>query len=117
MPFNHRGDFVAPNHRPTPRLAQILSTRMGNDAQATVWRTAPNLYRASAGPSIEESQAALDNYRSQRDFLGDKDNPDADLSAHADLAQTKNYINETLKFERTGENFKPTKSYKDMPNF
>jgi hypothetical protein len=30
MPHNHRGDPIAPNHRPTPRLALLLAHEMGN---------------------------------------------------------------------------------------
>lgn len=117
MPTNDRGTPIAGNHRPTPRIAQMIATRMGNDAQSSMWGTAPNLYRTSSGPSIEESQAALDNYRFQRDELNGPNHPDADLHAHADLDRTARYIGETIRMEKRGENFKPTQSYKDLPNY
>lgn len=108
--YNHRGQPTGTNHRPTPRLANALSTRIARDIQSQMWETAPNLYRATQGPSPEEAQSALDNYRYQRDMQ--KKNP----MNSDEVSKTAKYIGETIKMEKTGENFPAIQSYKNFPN-
>lgn len=109
MPTNHRGDFIAPNYRSTPRIAQAVATRLGNEAQNQAWRTSPNLHRALQAPSLENTQAALDNYRYNRDY--NSAGIDADLMNHEAVEQTGKFIGDAVQRERTGSNYGPTEPY------
>jgi hypothetical protein len=108
-PFTHRGEPIAGNHRPTPRIAQAVATRLGNEAQNHAWGTSPNLYRAMQSPSLADTQAAINNYRDNRDY--NKFGPDADLSAEHETAKTGKFIGDAVQRERTGKNYGADEPY------
>lgn len=76
MPSDHRGRSLFGNHRPTPRLAQLLSQR-----HLAEYRTGVNALQTSP----ELAQEMLDDYRERRD-LGDPS-----------LAQEQQYLKSTIK--------------------
>lgn len=108
-PFNHRGEPLSGNHRPTPRIAQIVAKRLGNEAQNHAWTTSPYLYRTMQAPSIEETQAAIDSYRLNRDY--NKFGPDADLEAYMHQDKTAKFIGDAINADRLGANWGPDEPY------
>jgi hypothetical protein len=70
MPNNHRGNFIAPPHRPTPRLAQGLSGLGGGPSTPEEAQTALNTYRsqrdAGKNPSVGLIGSAAESYRTDR---------------------------------------------------
>jgi hypothetical protein len=60
-------------------------------------------------PSLEGTQAALDNYRYNRDY--NKFGPDADLSAEHETEKTGKFIGDAVQRERTGKNYGADEPY------
>jgi hypothetical protein len=101
MAHDHRMNPVGSNHRPTPRVAQAVAKRLGYDTQVSTWDTAPHLYRTTQGPSVDEVQAGLDNYRYNRDHGSTPDT----------VAKTAKYIGEAIKMEKSGSPYAPDRPY------
>ena len=74
MPNNHRGNYIAPNHRPTPRVAQVVERHLNRkieEATDQLHYDQPLLGYTMAGQATEvqegHGQHILNRYRDLRD--------------------------------------------------
>lgn len=87
MPNTHRGVPVPGNHRPTPRLAQLMA-KVGN-------------------MGLEDGQAYLNNYRSLRDSSV------FNLKARKEAKGMKKDISEAIEIDKRGKGMKPFSYYEE----
>ena len=74
MPNNHRGNYIAPNHRPTPRVAQVVERHLNRkieEATDQLHYDQPLLGYSMAGQATTvqagNGQHILNRYRDLRD--------------------------------------------------
>jgi len=74
MPNNHRGAYIAPNHRPTPRVAQVIERHLNRkieEATDQLHYDQPLLGYSMAGQATTVQAGAgqhiLNRYRDLRD--------------------------------------------------